>query len=110
MKFNSKPDSPYLYCHKVMHVLLSHRSPSTHKMSPWVKKVFLELMPRFLCMKRPEYRPIYAYEGDFTATSATAGNNDYGMNFGTGYDIFLLHLPNITPLVPHPAGTYFTES
>ncbi|OXA61857.1 Acetylcholine receptor subunit beta-like 2 [Folsomia candida] len=68
----------------VLNLNVHFRSPSTHKMSPWVKKVFLELMPRFLCMKRPEYRPIYAYEGDFTATSATAGNNDYGMNFGTG--------------------------
>ncbi|KAB7499770.1 Acetylcholine receptor subunit beta-like 2 [Armadillidium nasatum] len=33
------------------------RSPSTHKMSPWVKKVFIHLMPRLLLMKRPLYDP-----------------------------------------------------
>lgn len=29
------------------------RSPTTHKMSPWVKKVFLNILPRLLAMKRP---------------------------------------------------------
>ncbi|CAG7829187.1 unnamed protein product, partial [Allacma fusca] len=57
-------------------------SPSTHKMSPWVKKFFLDFMPRVLCMKRPDYHPRYAYEGDFS-TMATA-TTDYGMNFPTG--------------------------
>nr|QQH14664.1 nicotinic acetylcholine receptor alpha 8 subunit [Blattella germanica] len=31
------------------------RSPSTHKMSPWVKRVFLHFMPRLLMMRRPPY-------------------------------------------------------
>lgn len=31
------------------------RSPSTHKMSPWVKKVFLQLMPKILIMRRTKY-------------------------------------------------------
>ncbi|ODM91301.1 Acetylcholine receptor subunit beta-like 2 [Orchesella cincta] len=61
------------------------RSPSTHKMSPWVKKVFLEFMPRVLCMKRPEYHPRYAFESDFSTPANTATNGtDYGMAFGTG--------------------------
>jgi len=30
-------------------------SPSTHKMSPWVKRVFLHFMPRLLMMRRPPY-------------------------------------------------------
>jgi nicotinic acetylcholine receptor len=30
-------------------------SPSTHKMSPWVKRVFLHFMPRLLMMRRPHY-------------------------------------------------------
>lgn len=54
-------------------------------MSPWVKKVFLEFMPRILCMKRPEYHPRYAFEGEFNAFTA-AENNEFGMNFGTRYD------------------------
>ncbi|XP_049938330.1 acetylcholine receptor subunit beta-like 2 [Schistocerca serialis cubense] len=31
------------------------RSPSTHRMSPWVKRVFLHFMPRLLMMRRPPY-------------------------------------------------------
>lgn len=31
------------------------RSPSTHKMSPWVKNVFLNFIPRLLMMRRPPY-------------------------------------------------------
>ena len=29
------------------------RSPSTHTMSPWVRKVFLDILPRLLVMRRP---------------------------------------------------------
>ncbi|XP_053575267.1 neuronal acetylcholine receptor subunit beta-4-like [Bombina bombina] len=32
-----------------------HRSPSTHTMPPWVKNCFLEKLPFFLFMKRPEH-------------------------------------------------------
>lgn len=31
------------------------RSPSTHQMSPWVKRVFIHTMPRLLLMRRPMY-------------------------------------------------------
>ncbi|NWI89530.1 ACHB4 protein, partial [Pitta sordida] len=34
-----------------------HRSPSTHTMPPWVKLVFLERLPAYLFMKRPENNP-----------------------------------------------------
>ncbi|KAJ8298094.1 hypothetical protein KUTeg_024625 [Tegillarca granosa] len=30
------------------------RKPSTHKMKPWVKRIFTEILPRILLMKRPE--------------------------------------------------------
>jgi len=29
------------------------RSPSTHTMAPWVRKVFLDILPRLLVMRRP---------------------------------------------------------
>ena len=29
------------------------RSPDTHIMSPWTKRVFTEILPKILCMKRP---------------------------------------------------------
>ncbi|ROL42828.1 Neuronal acetylcholine receptor subunit alpha-2 [Anabarilius grahami] len=34
-----------------------HRSPSTHKMPCWVHSVFLDLIPRWLFMRRPEPEP-----------------------------------------------------
>lgn len=33
---------------------VNYRSPSTHRMSPWVKNVFLDFLPKVLCMRRPE--------------------------------------------------------
>ncbi|XP_064459791.1 acetylcholine receptor subunit alpha-like 1 [Ornithodoros turicata] len=32
------------------------RSPSTHKMAPWVRRVFIHVMPRLLLMRRPAYK------------------------------------------------------
>ncbi|KFM77607.1 Acetylcholine receptor subunit alpha-like 1, partial [Stegodyphus mimosarum] len=33
---------------------VNFRSPSTHKMAPWVRWVFIDLLPRILCMQRPD--------------------------------------------------------
>ena len=35
---------------------INFKSPTTHKMSPWVKRIFTEILPRVLLMKRPEVR------------------------------------------------------
>jgi nicotinic acetylcholine receptor len=32
------------------------RKPSTHRMNPWVKRVFTEILPRILLMKRPDLK------------------------------------------------------
>ncbi|XP_018399353.1 PREDICTED: acetylcholine receptor subunit alpha-like isoform X1 [Cyphomyrmex costatus] len=32
------------------------RSPQTHKMAPWVKRVFIHILPRLLVMRRPQYK------------------------------------------------------
>uniref|UniRef100_A0A3B4AYF6 Uncharacterized protein n=1 Tax=Periophthalmus magnuspinnatus TaxID=409849 RepID=A0A3B4AYF6_9GOBI len=40
-----------------------HRSPSTHKMPRWVHSVFLDLIPRWLFMRRRQCR-IYGYKQD----------------------------------------------
>eukprot|EP00094_Tigriopus_californicus_P003578 TCALIF_03441-PA protein Name:"Similar to nAChRbeta2 Acetylcholine receptor subunit beta-like 2 (Drosophila melanogaster)" AED:0.20 eAED:0.20 QI:178/0.77/0.7/1/0.88/0.8/10/0/416 len=40
------------------------RSPSTHRMSPWVRKVFIQIMPKILLMERPKYIPRYSAEPD----------------------------------------------
>ena len=35
---------------------INFKTPTTHKMSPWVRKVFTEILPRILLMKRPVFR------------------------------------------------------
>jgi nicotinic acetylcholine receptor len=31
------------------------RKPSTHRMTPWVRTLFIHMMPRLLLMKRPSF-------------------------------------------------------
>lgn len=33
---------------------VNFRSPATHKMSPWVRRVFLEFLPKVMMMRRPD--------------------------------------------------------
>ncbi|CAL1536350.1 unnamed protein product [Lymnaea stagnalis] len=35
---------------------INFKSPTTHKMSPWVRRIFTEILPRVLLMKRPEIK------------------------------------------------------
>lgn len=30
------------------------RSPVTHRMAPWVSRVFIQILPRILCIERPK--------------------------------------------------------
>lgn len=49
----------YLWCCSIcvtVVVLNVHfRSPQTHRMAPWVKKVFINFLPKVLFIKRPQY-------------------------------------------------------
>merc|ERR1712062_264119 len=36
------------------------RSPATHNMSPWVRKVFINVMPKILMIERPNYHARYS--------------------------------------------------
>ena len=44
-------------CMTIVVLNVNFRSPSTHKMSPFVRKVFLKFLPSILCMQRPEQDP-----------------------------------------------------
>lgn len=54
-----------------------YRSPHSHKMAPWVRRVFIQLLPRFLLMTRPHY------ENTPTGFNPTAGKQqayDFGQS------------------------------
>lgn len=56
------------------------RSPSTHRMSPWVKRVFIHIMPRLLLMTRPHYGRAEDFDEAFArkygAVAGRSGNGD----------------------------------
>ncbi|KAG8041809.1 hypothetical protein G9C98_007113 [Cotesia typhae] len=59
-------------------IVLYNKSPTTHKMSKWVRKLFLHWMPRLLMMRRtpyatPEYTDMYI---------ETGYSNDYDYSYG----------------------------
>lgn len=50
--------------------LFRNRSPSTHTMSPWMKKLFLQLMPKLLMMRRTKYS-LPDYDDTFVSNGYT---------------------------------------
>ncbi|KAG7307684.1 D-arabinose 1-dehydrogenase (NAD(P)(+)) [Plutella xylostella] len=44
-------------CVTVVVLNVHFRSPQTHSMAPWVRRVFIHVLPRLLAMRRPHYRP-----------------------------------------------------
>ncbi|XKL62063.1 hypothetical protein PGB90_001896 [Kerria lacca] len=46
------------------------RSPVTHKMSPWVRKILLQIMPSILMMRRPPYSPADLYGHNYLMGSS----------------------------------------
>ncbi|KAF2359836.1 Neurotransmitter-gated ion-channel transmembrane domain, partial [Trinorchestia longiramus] len=43
-------------CVTVLVLNLHFRSPQTHTMAPWVRRVFIHILPRLLVMRRPQYQ------------------------------------------------------
>ncbi|KAF7397583.1 hypothetical protein HZH68_008805 [Vespula germanica] len=43
-------------CVTVVVLNVHFRSPQTHQMAPWVKRVFIHILPRLLVMRRPMYK------------------------------------------------------
>ncbi|XP_071557753.1 nicotinic acetylcholine receptor alpha3 subunit isoform X2 [Temnothorax nylanderi] len=43
-------------CVTVVVLNVHFRSPQTHVMSPWVRRVFIHVLPRLLVMRRPQYQ------------------------------------------------------
>lgn len=43
-------------CVTVVVLNVHFRSPQTHVMAPWVRRVFIHILPRLLVMRRPHYQ------------------------------------------------------
>ncbi|XP_017761787.1 PREDICTED: acetylcholine receptor subunit alpha-like isoform X1 [Eufriesea mexicana] len=43
-------------CATVLVLNVHFRSPQTHVMAPWVRRVFIHVLPRLLVMRRPQYQ------------------------------------------------------
>lgn len=54
---------------------VNFRSPSTHRMAPWVRRVFLEFLPPILCMDRPLQEEPDAETKDRNGSANGAGGN-----------------------------------
>ena len=47
--------SYFSICVTVLVLNIHFRTPETHKMAPWVRKVFIHILPRLLNIKRPYF-------------------------------------------------------
>ncbi|KAJ0178750.1 hypothetical protein K1T71_005525 [Dendrolimus kikuchii] len=63
-------------CVTVVVLNVHFRSPQTHRMAPWVKRVFIHILPRLLFMKRPQYK--------FDTTSCLVHGSSEGGGAGLG--------------------------
>lgn len=52
-------------CVTVVVLNVHFRSPQTHRMAPWVKRVFINFLPKFLFIKRPTYNFETRYKSQY---------------------------------------------
>ncbi|CAL8069496.1 unnamed protein product [Orchesella dallaii] len=68
---------------------VNYRSPATHKMSPWVRQLFIELLPKYLFIKRPNKDD----DGDDDEDE----NNLAPRSLGMGQDSQVCHIHGLNP-------------
>ncbi|CAG9795064.1 unnamed protein product [Diatraea saccharalis] len=87
-------------CVTVVVLNVHFRSPQTHRMAPWAKRVFIHILPRLLFMKRPQYK--------FDTTSMGESNRFggscmvHGSNEGVGPGLAGMTAPDDETLSPVP--------
>ncbi|CAH2087616.1 unnamed protein product [Euphydryas editha] len=83
---------------------VNFRSPVTHHMAPWVRKVFIDFLPRILCIQRPE-KPPDDDENDKPTevlTDVFGGDDMDGKFKEWGCEEY--ELPGMPPSPPPPPG------
>lgn len=67
-------------CVTIIVLNVNFRSPSTHKMAPWVRAVFIHFLPKVLMMKRPEKDDSGGTDGGAVRGSNERSNSSVGEN------------------------------
>ncbi|XP_077630430.1 neuronal acetylcholine receptor subunit beta-4 isoform X2 [Crocuta crocuta] len=89
-----------------------HRSPSTHTMAPWVRRCFLQQLPTFLFMKRPDGsastgpRPSQPRltRSDAASTASLCGSSMFSVNPAAAAPKSLASLPR--GFQPRPSRSF----
>nr|WUR05313.1 nicotinic acetylcholine receptor alpha 3 subunit [Orius laevigatus] len=61
-------------CVTVVVLNVHFRSPQTHTMAPWVKRVFIHILPRLLVMRRPQYQIDRRSNGYYLSDNVTGSH------------------------------------
>ncbi|XP_071442315.1 acetylcholine receptor subunit alpha-like [Hetaerina americana] len=69
-------------CVTVVVLNVHFRSPQTHKMAPWVKRVFIHILPRLLVMRRPQYQ--FETSSHMFACCTSSAGADAAARYGSG--------------------------
>jgi nicotinic acetylcholine receptor len=72
-----------------------YRKPSTHKMAPWVRRFFIQIIPKFLFMRVPEH--VFNCPARPAASAATGKKRTF----------FLLLIPVTNPFLLFPNGDFY---
>ncbi|KAM6949307.1 acetylcholine receptor subunit beta [Aplochiton taeniatus] len=75
---------------------LHHRSPSTHSMPLWVRKIFIHMLPPYLGMLRPKV------ESPLPMPLATPQRRDKTMAIRRATDEYFIRKPSTSFLFPNP--------